>query len=133
VIELGDISGSGPAELRRSVVAEIEAIADPCSIAAGHPTGLAGMGMVERVDVTGGSVAVLILPTFPTCMFRGVFETEIEQRLRALPWCESVTVAFCPADQAWDESRMSAAVRAKFGRRARGRVPRQAPAGVVDR
>jgi metal-sulfur cluster biosynthetic enzyme len=116
---LPEVPGSGPAEHRGEALAAIDAIADPCSISLGHPIGLAGMGMVERLDVEGGAVSVLLLPTFPTCLFRGVFEEEIAVRLRALPWCTSVAVAFCPAEQDWDESRMSPEALAALRRPAR--------------
>jgi metal-sulfur cluster biosynthetic enzyme len=131
VTGLPEVAGSGPAERRAMVVAELEAIVDPCSRALGKPIGLAGMGMIERLDVSGDAVSVLLLPTFPACIFRGVFEAEIEKRLLALPWCDSVSVAFCPAEQSWDESRMSAAARARLGRRDRDR--RAAPAGAPRR
>ena len=114
-------------------MAEIEAIADPCSVAAGHPTGLAGMGIVERVDVVGGSVAVLLLPTFPTCMFRGVFETEIEQRLRALPWCERVERRVLPVGSDLGRVADDRRSRATFGRRERGASVGKPRVDVVDR
>lgn len=79
-----EIAGVGPADRREAAIAVLDAIIDPCSMTIGHPIGLAGMGMVERVDVTGGVVSVLLLPTFPACILRGFFEAEIEKRLRAL-------------------------------------------------
>lgn len=117
--DLPEVVGTGPAERRSAVLAELETILDPCSIASGQPIGLAGMGMIERLDVTGGAVSVLLLPTFPLCTFLGVFEAEIEKRLLALPWCDSVAVAFCPASEGWDESRMSHTARTKLRRRSR--------------
>jgi metal-sulfur cluster biosynthetic enzyme len=117
VSDLPEVAGSGPEDRRRAVVTELEAIVDPCSRTLGKPVGLAGMGLIERLDVSGGDISVLVLPTFPDCLFRGVFEEEIEKRLRALPWCERVAVTFCPADQDWDESRLSPAARLKLGRK----------------
>jgi len=99
-----------------AVMAELDLIVDPCSRTIGHPLGIRQMGMVERVDVTGGSVAVTLLPTFPACIFLGFFEAEVERRLMALPWCEAVTVSFCPASQSWDESRLSPEAHAILGR-----------------
>jgi metal-sulfur cluster biosynthetic enzyme len=77
------------------------------------------MGIIETVAVVGDAVTVTVLPTFPDCLFRGVFEEKIEARLRQLPWCASVTVAFAPADRGWDESRMSADALRRLGREAR--------------
>jgi metal-sulfur cluster biosynthetic enzyme len=66
------------------------------------------MGMIEQVSVAGASVPVLLSPTFPDCLFRGQFEAEAERLLLALPWCRTVRIAFCPADQTWDETRLKA-------------------------
>jgi metal-sulfur cluster biosynthetic enzyme len=117
----GAIAGSGPAERREAVIAALDAIVDPCSRTIGHPIGLAGMGMVERVDVAGGAVSVLLLPTFPACVFLGFFEAEVGARVGALPWCEQVSVGFCAAEQGWDESRMSPAARKALNRPSRQR------------
>lgn len=95
-------------DLRAEVLSELDKIVDPCSAGLGTPIGLVGMGVIDEVAVTGGSVSIRLLPTFPNCMFRGMFEEEIETRLAALPWCREVSVAFCPADRTWDESRMTA-------------------------
>jgi metal-sulfur cluster biosynthetic enzyme len=104
---------------RAAVLAELDLIVDPCSRTIGHPLGIRQMGMVEQVDVTGGSVAVTLLPTFPACIFLGFFESEVERRLAALPWCEAVTVRFCPASRAWDESRLSPEAHAVLNRPSR--------------
>jgi metal-sulfur cluster biosynthetic enzyme len=117
---MSEASGTAGSAIRQeAVLAVLETIVDPCSKAIGHPIGLVGMGVVERVDVTGGEVSVLLLPTFPACIFRGFFEAEVESRLSALPWCEKVDVSFCSADRDWDESRMSRAARAALGRPSR--------------
>ena len=65
-------------------------------------------------------------------MFRGVFEEEVEKRLGTLPWCERVIVAFCPAEQGWDESRMSPAARAAL-QAAGARTPRCAASQEMRR
>jgi metal-sulfur cluster biosynthetic enzyme len=113
---VGTVRGSGPAEWREAVLDALEAIADPCSVALGKPIGLVGMGMIERLDIEGTVVRVAVLPTFPDCMFLGVIEAEIERLVAALPWCSGVAVRFCPAEQSWDESRMTPAARQLLGR-----------------
>ena len=105
------VAGDGPAARRREVLDRIDAIVDPCSRSLGRPVGLVTMGIVERLDVAGDRVAVLLLPTFPTCLFRGFFEEEIRQRVGALPWCRDVAIEFCPADRLWDPSQMAATAR----------------------
>jgi metal-sulfur cluster biosynthetic enzyme len=111
------IAGTGPADRREAALAEIDGIVDPCSQAVGRPVGLVAMGMVERLDVTGNSVFVSVLPTFPACLFQGKFEDDIQARVGALPWCESVSVRFVHGDITWDETRMSPQARATLGRR----------------
>jgi metal-sulfur cluster biosynthetic enzyme len=110
--------GRGTESRRQDVLDALDRIADPCSVALGRPIGLVGMGLVERLDVDDAAVTVMILPTFPDCMFRGVLEAEIEARVRELPWCRGVTVRFCPADRSWDETRMTPAARRLLGRAA---------------
>lgn len=102
---------------RREVLALLDKIHDPCSVSIGRPIGLVGMGIIEQVAIADDAVAVTVLPTFPDCLFRGVFEAEIETRLSSLPWCRAVTVAFAPADQAWDESRISPDALRRLGRK----------------
>ena len=105
------VAGDGPAARRCEVLDRLDAIVDPCSRSLGRPAGLVAMGIVERLDVAGDGVTVLLLPTFPTCLFRGFFEEEIRERVGALPWCRGVAIEFCPADRLWDPSRMAAAAR----------------------
>ncbi|HZP18896.1 MAG TPA: iron-sulfur cluster assembly protein [Bauldia sp.] len=107
------------AERRAEAMSALDAIHDPCSVSIGRPIGLVAMGIIEGVDIAGETVTVSVLPTFPDCMFRTVFEERIEAALRALAWCEEVSVRFCPADRAWDESRMAPEAIRSLGRRQR--------------
>jgi metal-sulfur cluster biosynthetic enzyme len=113
------VPGLGSPDRRAAALVAIDAIIDPCSQALGRPVGLAAMGMIVRLDEAASRISVTVLPTFPTCMFRGVLQEEIEVRLAALPWCVSVSVRFADADLVWDESRLSDAARATLGRPAR--------------
>src|SRR5260370_6949793 len=92
------------ADRRGEVLALLDEIHDPCSVGIGRPIGLVGMGIIEEVAITGDAVTVTVLPTFPDCFFRGVFEAAIEGRLKALSWCRSGTVGFAPAAPAWAHS-----------------------------
>jgi metal-sulfur cluster biosynthetic enzyme len=114
-------------ERRAEVLAALDRIHDPCSVSIGRPIGLVGMGIIERVEIRGATVSIAVLPTFPNCMFRTVFEEDIEARVGALAWCEAVSVRFCPADQAWDESRMTPDALRSLGREARKAEPAPAP------
>jgi len=111
------------ADRRGEVFALLDEIHDPCSVGIGRPIGLVGMGIIEEVAIAGDAVAVTVLPTFPDCFFRGVFEAAIDTRLKTLSWCRSVTVAFAPADQGWDESRMSPEALRRLGRKPRPSRP----------
>jgi len=115
------MSGTHADDRRAAVLDAIDEIVDPCRRALGRPVGLVGMGMIEHLEVAAGHVSVTVLPTFPTCLFRGVLEEEIEKRVRAFAWCEGVAVRFAGADIVWDESRLGAAARASLGRSRRRR------------
>lgn len=118
---------SGIAERRSQVLARLDEIVDPCSAAIGHPIGLVGMGMIDGVEIAGADVSVMVLPTFPTCLFRGVFEEQIEERLKTLPWCERVTVTFASAERDWDERRMQPEARRALAEARRQRLEVRAP------
>lgn len=123
----GDIAGSGPPDRRTAVLAALDTIVDPCSRSMGTPIGLVGMGMIERLDVAGDTVSVAVLPTYPACLFQGMFEVEIEKRLRDISWCGAVKVAVLQGDASWDELRMTADARARL------RQARFAPATASGR
>jgi metal-sulfur cluster biosynthetic enzyme len=109
----------GAANRRGQVLALLDEIHDPCSVSIGCPIGLVAMGIIDDVAVVGDRVAVTVMPTFPDCLFRGVFEAEIEKRVGTIPWCRSVSVAFAPGDRSWDESRMAPEALRRLGRKPR--------------
>jgi metal-sulfur cluster biosynthetic enzyme len=96
---------------------KLNAIVDPCSAALAEPVGIVDLGLIERIEVAGGQIDVVLLPTSPQCLFVGLFEEEIEQRLHALPWVESVRVTLDEGETIWDESRMTADAREWLARR----------------
>src|ERR1700674_1639518 len=81
-------------ERRRQVMAAINEIVDPCSAAVRVPIGIVDLGLLESVDLDGGRVSLDLLTTTPFCMYVGLFEEEVERRVSALPWVESVQVRF---------------------------------------
>ena len=105
----------------------INAIVDPCSVAMTEPIGLADLGIIERVEIEDDRVEVTLLPTSPHCLFLGLFEEEIERRVRALDWVRTVEVRLTEGLEIWDESRMSEAARERLARR------RRATAAVLAR
>ena len=112
------MSGTNMTDRRSEVLDALDTIHDPCSVAIGQPIGLVGMGIIDGVLIDGDAVAVEVLPTFPDCLFRGVFEERIEAKLASLAWCRRVTVTFRPAAESWDETRMSEEARRRLGRHA---------------
>jgi metal-sulfur cluster biosynthetic enzyme len=112
---------------RRAEVAQtLNGIVDPCSAAAGVPIGLVDMGIIDGISVTDRDVVIRMLPTFPACLFVGVFQAEITKRISSISWCADVVVELAPSDPPWEEDRMSADARARLAharavRRARPR------------
>jgi metal-sulfur cluster biosynthetic enzyme len=94
------------AEREGELLALLDTIADPCSLAHGKPVGLVALGVVDRVEVARGEAMVAIMPTIPGCLFIGVIEEKIERLADALPWCTGLRVTI--ADGLWDPSRMTA-------------------------
>lgn len=100
------------------MVERINGLADPCSVAAGDPVGLVDLGLVLAVELDGGHVAVRVRPTFPGCMFVGIFEREIEAAVGSLAWCEDVAVEI-DSSVGWTEEAIEPAVRERLERRRR--------------
>ncbi len=98
---------------RADIIAELDAIKDPCSVASGVPMGLAEMGLVDTIDVSlTGGVAISLRLTSPFCHMIGYFKTEIERRVMALPGITSVLLS---ADNGldWSPDRISAAAQTR--------------------
>jgi metal-sulfur cluster biosynthetic enzyme len=72
-------------ELLTSVRATLNAIIDPCSVAAGCPAGLVDMGLVRSVELNGESpnvrVEITLAVTHPFCMMSAVFVNEARIRV----------------------------------------------------
>jgi metal-sulfur cluster biosynthetic enzyme len=80
-------------ELRELILAELDEIKDPCSLATGLPLGLAEMGLVREVAVSrDGSVTVELRLTSPFCHMIGFFKTEAAARIGRLPGVAAVTL-----------------------------------------
>lgn len=95
---------------RDEVIATINGIVDPCSQALRVPIGIADLGLVEALDVSGENVTIVLMTTTPFCMFVGMFQEEARRRVSTLPWVDSVQVQM-KYDAIWDESRLAESVR----------------------
>ncbi len=95
-------------DLRSEVLAELDTILDPCSVANGTPMGLVEMGLLDALEINdAGAVTISLRLTSPFCHMIGHFKTEARQRLLALRGVTSVTLL---ADNGldWLPERMSA-------------------------
>jgi hypothetical protein len=93
------------------ILALLDGIKDPCSVANATPTGLNSMGLIGALDVSDdGAVAIRLRLTSPFCHMIGYFKVEAERRLMALPGISSVTLT---ADNGldWSPDMMSADAR----------------------
>jgi metal-sulfur cluster biosynthetic enzyme len=135
-MERGVSGGPIREERRLGVFAAINQVVDPCSAGVRVPIGVVDMGLVESVNLDGGRVSIELITTAPFCLFTGLFEEEIQQRVSALPWVESVQVAFNSDPRllgAWDEERMSADARAALAERfKRSKQPRNVDDNCAD-
>ena len=101
--------------LHAMVLAQLDEIEDPCSVASGTPMGLVEMGLVDSVNVSaGGLVEVNLRLTSPLCHMIGFFKVEAVRRLASLAGVKGVALH---ADMGldWSSDRMSAVAQ---GRRA---------------
>lgn len=95
---------AGPVALDEAAVrAALDAVVDPCSVAAGAPLSLAEMGLLRGVEVDGGAVRVSIAVTGPGCMFLGLLLSSARDAVAAVPGVRSVDVALDTA-AVWDPS-----------------------------
>jgi metal-sulfur cluster biosynthetic enzyme len=76
-----------------AIMATLDQIKDPCSVANGTPMGLAEMGLIGALDIMAtGEVAIEMRLTSPFCHMIGFFKTEAERLLMNLPGVTSVSL-----------------------------------------
>ena len=77
-----------------AIIAALDEIKDPCSVASGVPMGLAEMGLIGTLEVSDvGAVSIELRLTSPFCHMIGFFKTEAHNRLMALPGVTSVSLS----------------------------------------
>ncbi len=77
------------------------------------PVTVADLGMVVDVRVSGGQVAVDLVPTFSGCPATGVIRADVARAVAALDGVTEVTVRFV-RDVVWDPERISPEGREKL-------------------
>jgi metal-sulfur cluster biosynthetic enzyme len=98
---------------RSAIIAELDEIKDPCSVASGVPMGLAELGLIEMIEISlEGEVSIRLRLTSPFCHMIGFFKTEVQRRVMALPGIASVSLS---ADNGldWSPDRISAPAQAR--------------------
>ena len=98
---------------RAAILAALDQIKDPCSLANGTPMGLVEMGLIKALNIgEDGEVAIELRLTSPFCHMIGFFKVEAQARLMALPGVTSVGLS---ADQGldWSPGMISAAAQAR--------------------
>jgi metal-sulfur cluster biosynthetic enzyme len=102
-----------PDAQRAAIIAELDEIKDPCSVAGGVPMGLAELGLIDTIDISSqGEVAIRLRLTSPFCHMIGFFKTEVQRRVSGLPGITSVSLS---ADNGldWSPDRISAPAQAR--------------------
>ncbi len=96
-----------PTTMDEQIAAVLDAVLDPCSVAAGAPLSLMDMGLVRGWEVGDlGDLTVRLRVTSPLCTMAGHFIEDAQQRLSALAQLRSVEVVVDPALD-WSPDRIS--------------------------
>lgn len=99
-------------DLLDRVDAALDAVHDPCSIAANAPLGIRDMGLVlERRVEDGGRAYIRLCVTGPSCILVGSIIRGVEEKVGAVAGISAVQVAV-DADHMWTEDDMTASGRA---------------------
>jgi metal-sulfur cluster biosynthetic enzyme len=102
--------------LESDLLARIQTIPDPCSLATGVPLSIGDMGLLQSLRCSEGRVTVRLQLTSPMCMMAAYFMREIEQRLSGHADVQSVHVEFDPALE-WRPEHISAEGRQRLAER----------------
>ena len=93
---------------RPALIARIEAalanVAEPCSLAFGKPISIVGMGLVERIDVTGDHAEITLCLTDAACVHFAGMQRFIRDELLELPEISTVEVRQA-LDRLWTPDR----------------------------
>lgn len=106
--------------LRDLIAQTLEAILDPCSLAAGAPAGLVSMGLVGPVDITlaagtnKADVHVTLFVTEPGCIVSALFQITAKEKLEKIDEIGSVDVRV-DHGHVWDPSQMTKEYRERLG------------------
>jgi metal-sulfur cluster biosynthetic enzyme len=98
---------------QEEVISRLHEVIDPCSAATRVPLSIVEMGMIERVDIASGHVAVALRMTSPFCHALPYFEMEIDRVLTGLPGYSGITCTFDHGGN-WEPDYMTANAQKKL-------------------
>lgn len=93
--------------LDERIEAVLDAIHDPCSVAAGRPLSVRQMGLVRSWRLQDGELTVIFAVTFPGCTMAPHFTEAARTALAALPGVARV-VTRIDTDFVWTPEEMAA-------------------------
>lgn len=94
--------------LRHAIAARLDAIPEPCSIAMGATTSLAGMGLVDDIAIADdGRVTITLCLTDPGCVHFTGMQRFISDEVGAIEGVACVTVVQT-LDKLWTPDRAKA-------------------------
>ncbi|WP_082480317.1 MULTISPECIES: metal-sulfur cluster assembly factor [unclassified Aeromicrobium] len=90
-----------------AVAVALRDVPDPCMVAAGAPTSIVDLGLVDAVDVVDGCARVVVTLTEPGCPFTHHIIEEVTEAALAIDGVSSVEVSprWAPL---WTEARATA-------------------------
>ena len=100
--------------LHDEVLAALDRINDPCSVATRRPLSIVELGLLAELAVgPGGGVRVVLRATSPSCVLIGSIMEAAETRVRAVPGVRDVVVELEVGSE-WSPERMTPAGAAKL-------------------
>ncbi|MFT4083202.1 MAG: iron-sulfur cluster assembly protein [Nocardioides sp.] len=102
------------ATLQDDVLATLDGIHDPCSIATRRPLSIVELGLLVDLTVSPDNEARVVLrATSPSCVLIGSIMGAVEERVRAVPGVRNVVVELDVSSD-WYPERMTPAGAAKL-------------------
>ena len=89
-----------------AVAVALQEVPDPCMVAAGAPTSVIDLGLVDEVEVVDGKARVVLTLTEPGCPFTHHIVSEVTEAALAIDGVDEVEVAprWAPL---WTEARVT--------------------------
>lgn len=76
--------------------------------------GIVDLGLIYKIDITGGKIDVTMTLTTPLCPLGGTFERQVKEKIPLSDAVKKVTVQFT-FDPPWSMDRMTPDVKMKLG------------------